>query len=82
MHPSRQFPGFVGHVSFCLHVLLGVTRPLCSLREGGGGQGTVTMGMFPRGCEDSVVRMWSLSKGVGGTTITDRAPAILPLPMG
>ena len=36
MHPNRQFPGlFVVHMPSCLHVLLCVTRPLCSL--GGGG---------------------------------------------
>ena len=35
MHPDRQFSGlFVVHMPSCLHVLLCVTRPLCSL--GGG----------------------------------------------
>ena len=37
MHPNRQFPGlFVVHMPSCLHVLLHVTRPLCSLGGLGG----------------------------------------------
>ena len=38
VHPNGQFPGhFVGHTPSCLHVLLRVMRPLCSLGGGGGG---------------------------------------------
>ena len=42
-----------------LHVLLRVTRPLCSLK------GTITLGMFPQGCADTVVCRQLLIQGVG-----------------
>ena len=63
MHPNRLFPGhFVVHMPSCLHVLLCVSCPLRSLV---GAEGTVPLGMFPWGCEDTVARRWLLSKGGG-----------------
>ena len=57
MHPNMQFPGqFEVHMPSCLHVLCRVARPL---------QGTVTWGMFPQGCKDTVACRWLLYKGGG-----------------
>ena len=68
MHPNRQLPArFVVHMPSCLHVLFRAARPLHSIRGGGGG-GIVTWGVFPRGCEDTVVCRWLLYKGWGGVT--------------
>ena len=53
-----------------LHVLLRVTRPLCSLGVGGGGEGAVTLGMFPGGCGDTVVRRWLIFRRGGGAIYT------------
>ena len=55
MHCGRQFPSlFVVHMPSCLHVLLRVTRPLCSLGR--------HLGYVPRGCEDSVAHRRLLIK--------------------
>ena len=57
MHPNRQLLAhFVVHMPSCLHGLFCVACPLHSNR---GCEGTVTWGMFPRGCEDT-------GKGGGG----------------
>ena len=54
MHCNRHFLGlFVVHMPSCLHVLPS------------GGERTVTLRMFPRGCEDTG-RRWLLFKGEGG----------------
>ena len=63
VYPDRQFTGhFVVHMPSCLHVLLRV-RVLCVLS---GGKGTITLGIFPRGCEDTLARRRSLFEGLGG----------------
>ena len=50
LHPP--FPGFfVVYMPSCLHALLRVTCPLL-----GGGEGTITFGMFPWGCEGTIAR--------------------------
>ena len=54
MRPNRQFPAdFVVHMPLCLHVLFRVASTLHSTR-GGGDEGTVTEGMSPWGCQDTV----------------------------
>ena len=70
MFPNKQFAClFVVRMPLCLHVSLRVTRLLCSVCSvgcgGGGGEGTVTLGMFPRECEDTVARKWLLFGGGG-----------------
>ena len=60
----RQFlPHFLVHMPLCLHDLFRVAHPLHS---NGGGKGTVTWGMCPRGSEDTVARRRLLCKGVRG----------------
>ena len=64
MYPNRQFLAhLVVHMPLCVHVLFRVAGRLHSNR-GGGGEGTVTWGMF--GCEDNVARGRLLCKGEGG----------------
>ena len=66
MYPNRRFLShFVVRMPLCLHVLFRVAGPLHSNR-GGGGEGAVTWGMFPLGCEDTVARRGLLCKGEGG----------------
>ena len=52
----------VGIVDFLSNVLFHVAHPLDSNY---GGEGTVSWGMFPRDCEDTVARRRSLCKGEG-----------------
>ena len=67
MHPNRQYPAhFVVHMPSCLHVVFRVAHPLHSNR---GCEGTVTLGWFPRGCEDTIAPRRLLCKGVGGTAV-------------
>ena len=47
----------------CLHVLFHVA---CLLHSNRGCEGTVILGMFPQGCEDTVARSHLLCKGGGG----------------
>ena len=66
MYPNRQFLAhFVAGMPLCLHVLFCVADPLHSNRRGGGDEGTVSWGMFPRGCEDTVAGYYA--RGRGGT---------------
>ena len=64
MHPERQssdpFDGSYALVFACFAWDTSFVFP-----RGGGGEGTVTLGMFPRGCEDSVARRRLLSGGGG-----------------
>ena len=69
MHPNRQFPAhFVVHMPLCLHALCHVVCPLHSNR---GCEGTVTWGMFPRGCEDTVAPRRTMQRG-GGVDVGKR----------
>ena len=64
MHVIRPFSGrSVVDMPCYLPVLLRVPHPLHSKR---GGEGTVTWGTFPRGCEGTVTRRCFLYKGGGG----------------
>ena len=68
MHPNRQFPGlFVVCMYSCLHVLLRVTCPLCSL---GGG---VTLGMSLHGYED-ILPAGGCYSGGGGFPLSVHTP--------
>ena len=61
MHPNRSFCGSYARSFACFascHV---------SLLFPCWGEGTVTFGVFPQGCEDTVARRWLLFKG-GGVT--------------
>ena len=66
MHPNRQFLArFVVHVPLCLHTLLCVRHPLCSLRRAR----EVTWGMW--WCKDTVACRWLLSRGGGPGELDD-----------
>ena len=66
MHPCRQFPGhFVVHMPLCSFSCFVSCVP-CPVIGGGGGEGTVTWGRFPWGCEGTVTRSRLLDNG-GGT---------------
>ena len=66
MHPNRPFLAhFVVHMPLCLHDWFRVAHPLHS-NGGGGGEGTITWGLFPRGSKDSVARRRLLCKGGRG----------------
>ena len=68
MHVNRPFSGrSVVHMPRYLPVLLCVVRPLHSKR---GGEGTVTWGTFPRGCEGTVARRCFFYKGGRGYKFT------------
>ena len=75
MHPNRQFLNpFVVFMPSNSHVLLCVKHPLCSP---GGGEGTVTLGGFPWGCEDTVVHRWLLfRRGGGGVIVAQVHPGV------
>ena len=66
MHANRAFSGrSVVHMPYYLLVLLHVARPLHVGGGGGWGEGTVTWGRFPRGCEGTVAPRCFLYKGGG-----------------
>ena len=70
MHVNRPFSGCsVVRMPCDLPVLLRVARPLHSEW---GGEGTVTWGTFPRGCEGTIARRCFLYKGGGGGRRRDR----------
>ena len=62
---QRTAPGsFVVHIPSHLHVLFCVARfVLCPLHSNWACEETVTWGMFPQGCEDTVARSRLLCKG-------------------
>ena len=77
MHPNRQFAGLcVVHIPSCLHVLLRLMRHLC-WGGGGGGEGTVALGKFPRGCDNTVARRRLSFKGGGGVAGRASTPSQL-----
>ena len=82
MYPNGQFLAhFVVHMPLCLHVLFRVAGPLQRNRRGGGGEGTVIWGMFPRGREGTVARRRLLCNGGGrGGTQTFAPPPLSPPP--
>ena len=64
MHPNRQFlPHFVVHMPLCLYDLFRVARPFPRNVRG---EGSVTWGMSPRRCEDTITRKQLLCKGRRG----------------
>ena len=63
----------VVHMPSYLPVLLRVACPLHS-NWGGGGKGTVTWGMFPRGCEGAVTRRCFLHRGLGYSNVRSLTP--------
>ena len=69
---SGSFCGSYALLSACL--LSCRPSPLHHNPGGGGGEGTVTWGMSPRGCEDTVTHRWLLYKRGGGqkTSVSER----------
>ena len=64
IHPNMRFPGlfFCGSYALVSACFASCNASFVSPR---GAEGTVTLGMFPEGCEDTVACRWLLFRGGG-----------------